>query len=266
MRDDLAIAHDVGGIADVECLAHVVIGDQHPDAAVTQLAHDALDLAHRDGVHAGKRLIEQHEVRLGGQCASDLHAAALPAGKAHAGTVTNMRDAELVEQLLQACLAPVAIQILARLEDRHDVVGYRELAEDRGFLGQIADAGASPLMHGGAGQVVVIDGHATGIRAHEADDHVERGRLAGPVGAQQAYDVTLADFQRDVLDDLATLVGLGQMTSAEGTWAGSSHAHWSLLALAPRGVRVMWTRDPSEDEASVPLLALTWRLSRKYST
>src|SRR5690606_14497177 len=42
LRQHLAIIEDVGAVADAQRLAHVVVGDQHPDAAVAQVADDAL--------------------------------------------------------------------------------------------------------------------------------------------------------------------------------------------------------------------------------
>ena len=67
-----ALADDVGAVADAERLAHVVVGDQHADAALLEEADDALDLDHRDRVDAGERLVEQDEARLRRQRARDL--------------------------------------------------------------------------------------------------------------------------------------------------------------------------------------------------
>src|SRR5690554_2910020 len=45
-----ALADDVGGFADIQGLAHVVIGDQHADALGLEMLDDLLDVADRDGV------------------------------------------------------------------------------------------------------------------------------------------------------------------------------------------------------------------------
>jgi hypothetical protein len=66
-------------VADAQRFAHVVVGDQHADAARLEEGDDALDLDHRDRVDAGKRLVQQDEARLRGQRAGDLDAAALAA-------------------------------------------------------------------------------------------------------------------------------------------------------------------------------------------
>ena len=72
-----AAVDDVGASADAEGFTHIMVGDQHPDAARGQFANDALDVEHRQRVDARKRLIEQDEARLGGQRARNLDPAAL---------------------------------------------------------------------------------------------------------------------------------------------------------------------------------------------
>jgi hypothetical protein len=48
-----------------------------------------------------------------------------------------------------------------------------------------------------------------------ADDHAERGRLAGAVAAQQAHDLAGLDGQADLVDDRAAFVGLHQIAGSE---------------------------------------------------
>src|SRR5690606_13242378 len=49
-----SLADDVGAVADAEGLAHVVVGDQHADAALLEEADDLLDVDDRDRVDAGE--------------------------------------------------------------------------------------------------------------------------------------------------------------------------------------------------------------------
>src|SRR4249920_196214 len=72
---DAPVADDVGAVADAERLAHVVVGDEHADAALLEEADDPLDLDHRDRVDAGERLVEEDEARLRRQRPGDLHPA-----------------------------------------------------------------------------------------------------------------------------------------------------------------------------------------------
>src|SRR2546430_14547152 len=73
----LAFEHDVGAVDDVERLLHVVVGDQHADAAVAQAGHDRLDVVHRDRIYPGEWFIEEHEIWLGDERAGDLEATPL---------------------------------------------------------------------------------------------------------------------------------------------------------------------------------------------
>src|SRR5690606_17185809 len=108
---DAAIAEDVGAIADAEGLAHVVVGDQHADAAVLEVAHDALDLAHGNRVDAGEGFVEQHQPRPGSERARDFHAAALAAGEAGAVLVGHVRYLQLLHQRLELLLAAGTIEV-----------------------------------------------------------------------------------------------------------------------------------------------------------
>ena len=87
-----AVADDVGVVADAQRLAHVVVGDQHADAARLEEADDALDLDHRDRVDAGERLVEQDEARLRGQRARDLDAPPLAARQRRRRRVAQLLD------------------------------------------------------------------------------------------------------------------------------------------------------------------------------
>jgi hypothetical protein len=71
-----------------------------------QVLDYALDIQHRQRVDAGERLIEQDEPRLGRQRARDLDPPALAARQAMPQAVAHMADVQLLEQLLEALLAP----------------------------------------------------------------------------------------------------------------------------------------------------------------
>src|ERR1700733_11643652 len=79
--DHYATINDVRAAADPQGLTHIVIGDQNADPACRQLTDNALNIEHRERIHARKRLIEQNEARLGRQCARHLDPAAVAAGQ-----------------------------------------------------------------------------------------------------------------------------------------------------------------------------------------
>src|SRR5690606_21543698 len=96
------------------------------------------------------------------------------------------------------------------------VIGHGQLAKDRGFLWQIADPGTGAAVHGVMADVTVVNQHAALVGAHQADDHVKRGGLAGAVGTEQTDDLAAVDGQADIANHLALLVTLGQMLGGEG--------------------------------------------------
>ena len=63
-------------------------------------------------------------------------------------------------------------------------------------------------VHRQLGDVVVAEGDRAVVGAHQADDHVEGGGLAGAVRAEQPDDLPLLDLDRDVLHHLAALEDL----------------------------------------------------------
>ena len=71
---------NIGELANVESIAHVVVCDQNSDASGAQRFDDALDFIYRYGIDAGKGFIEQYEGRLRRQCACDFAASSVSTG------------------------------------------------------------------------------------------------------------------------------------------------------------------------------------------
>ena len=111
-------------------------------------------------------------------CARYFDAAALAARQRHSEALAHMRNTQFSQDLFQPFLTRSVIEAGASLENGHDVVFDRQLAENRSLLRQVADAGMGALVHRKVRDVAVVDGHGAGVGRHEADDHVERGGLA----------------------------------------------------------------------------------------
>ena len=60
--ENTAFEEEIGSVCDVQRFLHIVVGDEDTDVLGTQLFHNALDVFHRDGVHAGKWLVEEDEL------------------------------------------------------------------------------------------------------------------------------------------------------------------------------------------------------------
>src|SRR5207244_6443166 len=120
-----------------------------------------------------------------------------------------------------------------RLEDRHDVLLDRQLAEDRGLLGQVTDALTRSEVHREARDNLAVEARLAPVGPLDADHHVEDRGLAGAVRAEEADDLAGAEAERDVVDDRPAAVGLAQPFRLEPARRGSGRVgarrSWGLL-------------------------------------
>ncbi len=131
-----------------------------------------------------------------------------------------MSDLQVVEQLGQAVLDDYPRQrtllvIQLQFEDGTDVFLDRELAEDRSFLRQVGQAESRAPVNRQMRYRFAIDHDVTVVQRHQADHHVEAGRLAGAVRAEQAHDLAALHGQRDVFHDRTAAVALLQVLDTE---------------------------------------------------
>src|SRR6476620_6829920 len=116
LEEHLAGMDDTGPVDQAERLADIVVGNEHADAEAGQMPDQRLDIADRDRVDAGKRLVEQHESRTAGQRPGDFAAPALAARKRHRRGLAQVVYVELLEERIELILAIAAIR-LDHLED-----------------------------------------------------------------------------------------------------------------------------------------------------
>jgi hypothetical protein len=107
--------------------------------------------------------------------------------KAPGGRVAQLLDRQLAQkaaqQLLdQLLLEGLALRVELQLEHGADVLLDGQLAEDRGFLRQVRQAQAGAPVDRHPLDALALDRDLAGVGAHQSDDHVEAGRLAGAVG------------------------------------------------------------------------------------
>ena len=133
-----------------------MVGDEDADVALGEGFDDVLDVLHGDGVDAGEGFVEEEEHGVVGQSAGNLGAAAFAAGELDALAVAYVLEAELVEERLELGLLLVGGEVLAELEDGHDVVGHSHLAKDGGLLGEVSHTHLRAAVHGVACE---LDGH-----------------------------------------------------------------------------------------------------------
>ena len=196
-----AFVEEVGAVGDAEGLVDVVVGDEDADVAVLEVCDDVLDVLHGYGVDAGEGFVEEEELGVVGQGAGYLGAAALAAGELNALAAPYLLQPEFDDKRFELLLPLLGVHVLAEFEDGHDVVFDGHLAEDRGFLCQVAHAELCTAVHGHLGDFHVVEEDTAGEGLDDAHYHVEGGGLAGAVGAEEAYDFALAHVDAHLFDD-----------------------------------------------------------------
>ncbi len=244
-----------------------MVGNQDAQAAVFEPAHDLLDFVHRNRVNAAERLIEQQQFGAGHQSAGDFQPAFFSAAQRVGFAGRQRSEVQLFEQVFEPgfALGPVH---LAGFEDGQNILLHIQLAENRGFLRQIADAEARPLVHWQPGDILVQELDGPPIGPHHAHDHVERGGLARAVGAQQTDDLVGVDLDGDAIDDPALAILLHEVLRAKEEvrfhpdllfGLGGLHTNFCLqIAHFGRGGMVLknWFRGESWPPLSVPSVSL----------
>ncbi|OPZ57586.1 MAG: hypothetical protein BWY87_01607 [Deltaproteobacteria bacterium ADurb.Bin510] len=214
-----------------------MIGDDHADALVLELHDHALDVADRDGVDAGKGLVQEQVLGIEGHGPRNLDPPALAARERDALALAHPLEAEVRNDLVAPVLERAALEALG-LERHGDVLLDRQSAEDRGLLRQIADALERPTGQIELGQILLAQIDLAGIRLDEAHHHVEGRGLAGAVGPQQANDLATTTLERQAFDDRSLTVAFLEAGGFEHHFFHSSmpdsSSVWILNFTRPR--------------------------------
>ena len=237
-----------------------MVSDQHADAACLEESDDALDLDHGDRIDTGEGLIQQDETRLGGQRTGDFDPAALTTGQCQRWRVTQLLHPQVLQQGHQPLFNHVfaqrpALRITLQLQHGLDVFAHAQLAEDGGLLRQVGQPQPGAAVDGHLRHRLAVDQDVAAVRAHQPDDHVERGGLARAVGAEQAHHFAFLDRQRHVLDDLAAAVGLLQVACFQPAASGIRTdapriGHQGVRAHLRSPPRTVLERRPGADAAA----------------
>ena len=97
--ENYTVVDDVGAVGDPQRFPHVVVRNQHPDAAFLEVENDLLDVGDRDRVDAGEWLIQQDELRGDDQRPGDLDTTPFPARERVRRRLGQWRQTELGQQL-----------------------------------------------------------------------------------------------------------------------------------------------------------------------
>ena len=183
--DPDAIGHALGDLQDMGRHDHGAPGPH-------TLPQHFLDDARRTGVEAGERLVQDDESRVMHQRARQRHFLPHAPGQALAAFPGVGHQAQPVEQAARPRRGDRGID---RPQPGYEVEIFqrRQLLVDHRF---VRDPGHDPPGGDGIGQRVdAVDRDRSAIRAEQAGDHPQRGRLARAVGAEQRVELPGGDTQ-----------------------------------------------------------------------
>ena len=155
-RHDAAGVEDVGAVDQAERLAHVVVGDEHADAAAGQMPHQPWISPTAIGSMPAKGSSSSMKAGRLASARAISQRRRSPPDSEIAGAFREMRDVELLEQRIEVALAQLPVG-LDDLEHGADVVLDRQPAEDRRLLRQVADAEARAPIHRQMRHVEAVD-------------------------------------------------------------------------------------------------------------
>src|SRR5688572_14172832 len=187
--------------------AHVVLDQQHRDAALRDAADDAGQAVELGRREPRRRLVEQDDARLAGKRARDLEQAALAERQRADVGVAQPGEADEFDQLFGAPALPLLFQFSSTndqpcettakpgVRPHHHVLQHRHAAERPVVLEGAHDAQARDAVRRQAEDRLAGKADLALVGVVGAGDDVEGGGLAGAVRADHAEDLALAQVE-----------------------------------------------------------------------
>jgi hypothetical protein len=190
-------------VADGAGAAHVVRDGQRGGAQRLAALDDQLvDHVAHDRVQPGGRLVEEDDLRLGGDGARQ--ADALAHADRQAGRVGRRHvrpEPDLLQRRQRDRPRRLPAHALAAHQAELDVAQHAHAVEQGGVLEQHAEARQRALACAAFQRhhVLAVDLDAPGVWAQQAEDALQRHRLAGAGAADDHQRLALGDLQVDVV-------------------------------------------------------------------
>ena len=189
-QDQLALVDHAHAIGHLLGLLDVVRGQDDGHALVAELAHQRPHVAAELDVDAGRRLVEEQDVRLVRQRLGDHHAPLHAARERLDAVVALLPERQRLEHALDVARVRGAPEQSAaeaaggpgRLEHLRDQLLRHE---------PDAGTGVAVVLH----DVVAGGGHRARARRHDSAHDVDQRGLAGAVRAEQGEDLALLDVE-----------------------------------------------------------------------
>ena len=240
-RDVAAVAEDGAFVGQRLDLVHAVRDVDQRQALGAEALQHGEDLLDVGGGQGRGGLVEDEDARALGERLGDLDH--LPAGERQ---VLDQRErvdvggAGAGERLLGEAALGAAVdhaEAGGRPAD-DDVVGDREVGDERELLEDADDAGVAGGGGRGEGDGAAVEGHGAVVGLHHAGHDLDEGGLAGAVLAEDGVDAARADGELGVGQRHDAAVALGHAVHAEERLVGHG-VHPAArgrgrLAAAPR--------------------------------
>jgi hypothetical protein len=187
--DDVAAAHHVAPVRDLQCQPYVLLDQDDRAALVGGRPDGSQQPAHHQRGQPHGQLVDQQDPRLAGQGPGQRQHLLLTAGQQAAADVQPLT--QLGEQRQGSRDADTADP---------EVLGRRHPHEDGLLLGDEADPLAGPPEQR-VGGVLPVQPDLTAHRRQLPGHDEQAGRLAGPVGTQQRDHFTRVDLDVQAVHD-----------------------------------------------------------------
>ncbi len=163
--------------------------EQDREPVALQPRQEPPEVAPRDGVDAGRRLVEHQQLRRVHERARERELLLHAAREARREPVAERRHAHAARAARRACRRVVAHVV--DLGEERDVLVDAEVAVEREALRQVADPARRARAARACGSRPQVVTRA-GVGLEQAEHHAQRGRLAGAVRADQAEHLAAA--------------------------------------------------------------------------
>ena len=207
-RQQPAVAHERHPAADPLHLGQLMGREKDGPAAGPNLVEHAVELVLDEGIEAGRRLVQDQQVRSVHE-RLDEGDLALVAGRKLPHLARKVARKPLGQLIDERPIHPPS----QRAEEAQ-VLPAGEPAVQSQLAGDVADATAR--LDALRARVQTEQVRRTGARPDEVQQYADGGRLAGPIGTQKAEDLAHAHLQVEVGHAALGAVELGQLVGADG--------------------------------------------------
>ena len=194
-------------------LVEVLRGQEHGGAVVDQTPHDLPHRATAARIEAGRRLIEEDDLRRADQGHRQIETATHPTRVRHDDPVGGIGQLEPLEQLVGAFARGDAGEVVQVGHQRQVLSAGQQLIDRRELTGH-ADRGADRV--GLAPDVVSGDTDRAVIRIEQRGEDPHHRRLARPVGPQQGEHAAPLDGKLEPVEDDVVAEGLADIDGGDG--------------------------------------------------